>query len=276
MKTNILTGGLMMMLAASCNSFLDVVPDNRTLLDSPDAVKEILVSAYPQAHYYHICEVMSDNAQERKVSSTHSRATLNKQMYYWDDGTETSQDNPVYVWTNYYEAIAASNMALEAIEEAGDTDEYSTAKGEALVCRAFNHFILVNLFAEHYDPNKAENMLGIPYNTKPETQAIVYYTRDNLKRVYELIEEDLTKGLPLLKDETYEVPKYHFTKAAASAFAARFYQYKGDWDKVIEYTSNVLGLIHRRNYVICGISRIARTRMLINRIISTGNMLLLY
>ena len=45
MKTNILTGGLMMMLAASCNSFLDVVPDNRTLLDSPDAVKEILVSA---------------------------------------------------------------------------------------------------------------------------------------------------------------------------------------------------------------------------------------
>ena len=64
MKTNILTGGLMMMLAVSCNSFLDVVPDNRTLLDSPDAVKEILVSAYPQAHYYHICEVMSDNAQE--------------------------------------------------------------------------------------------------------------------------------------------------------------------------------------------------------------------
>lgn len=120
-----------MMLAVSCNSFLDVVPDNRTLLDSPDAVKEILVSAYPQAHYYHICEVMSDNAQERKVSSTHSRATLNKQMYYWDDGTETTQDNPVYVWTNYYEAIAAANMALEAIEEAGDTDEYSTAKGEA-------------------------------------------------------------------------------------------------------------------------------------------------
>ena len=64
MKTNILTGGLMMMLAASCNSFLDVVPDNRTLLDSPDAVKEILVSAYPPAHYYQICEGMSDNARE--------------------------------------------------------------------------------------------------------------------------------------------------------------------------------------------------------------------
>ena len=81
MKTNILIGGLMMvLLAASCNSFLDVVPDNRTLFDCTDAVKEILVSAYPQAHYYHICEVMRDNAQERKVSSTHSRATIHKIM----------------------------------------------------------------------------------------------------------------------------------------------------------------------------------------------------
>mgnify|MGYP007038574794 CR=1 FL=1 len=60
MKTNILTGGLMMMLAVSCNSFLDVVPDNRTLLDSPDAVKEILVSAYPQAHYYRFFQIFPD------------------------------------------------------------------------------------------------------------------------------------------------------------------------------------------------------------------------
>ncbi|MFR7876864.1 MAG: RagB/SusD family nutrient uptake outer membrane protein [Butyricimonas paravirosa] len=70
------------------------------------------------------------------MSSTHSRATLNKQMYYWMTERKHHKIIP-YVWTNYYEAIAASNMALEAIEEAGDTDEYSTAKGEALVVGAF-------------------------------------------------------------------------------------------------------------------------------------------
>lgn len=75
----------------------------------------------------------------------------------------------------------------------------------------------MNLFAEHYDPDKAEQMLGIPYCVKPETQAIVYYKRDNLKQVYDQIEEDLQTGLPLLQDQTYEVPKYHFTKAAAHA-----------------------------------------------------------
>ncbi|MFR7877566.1 MAG: RagB/SusD family nutrient uptake outer membrane protein [Butyricimonas paravirosa] len=36
-----------------------------------------------------------------------------------------------------------------AVEEEGDTKEYAAIKGEALVCRAFCHFILVNLFAEH-------------------------------------------------------------------------------------------------------------------------------
>lgn len=31
-------------LVTACNSFLDVVPDNRTELDSPEAIKELLVS----------------------------------------------------------------------------------------------------------------------------------------------------------------------------------------------------------------------------------------
>ncbi|MFR7877567.1 MAG: hypothetical protein ACLU4J_14855 [Butyricimonas paravirosa] len=48
----ILTVGMFALLATACNSFLDVVPDNRTELDSPEAIKELLVSAYPKAHYY--------------------------------------------------------------------------------------------------------------------------------------------------------------------------------------------------------------------------------
>lgn len=227
--------------ATACNSFLDVTPDNRTELDSPEAMKELLVSAYPRAHYYHICEVMSDNVAERLVTGTHSRATLNRQMYMWEDGTGTGTDNPIYVWTNYYESIAAANIVLEALEHEEDTKEYAAIRGEALVCRAFCHFLLVNLFAEHYDPDKAEQMLGIPYCVKPETEAIVHYKRNSLKGVYDRIEEDLQAGLPLLQDQSYEVPKYHFTKAAAHAFAARFYQYKAEWDSVIVHTTAALG-----------------------------------
>ena len=35
--------------------------------------------------------------------------------------------------------------------------------------------------------------------------------------------------------------KYHFTEASANAFAARFYLYKGEFDKVLKYSTDVAG-----------------------------------
>ncbi|MCH5715946.1 RagB/SusD family nutrient uptake outer membrane protein [Niabella hibiscisoli] len=51
--------------------------------------------------------------------------------------------------------------------------------------------------------------------------------------VYQKIQEDLEAGIPLLAGGQWQVPKYHFTAPAANAFAARFYLFKGDWDKAI-------------------------------------------
>ncbi|MCW3118288.1 MAG: hypothetical protein JWM28_2370, partial [Chitinophagaceae bacterium] len=48
-----------------------------------------------------------------------------------------------------------------------------------------------------------------------------------------------TEGLPLLDDKRYSVPKYHFTKTAANAFAARFYLFKKDYAKVTDYANQV-------------------------------------
>ncbi|XLL74012.1 RagB/SusD family nutrient uptake outer membrane protein, partial [Myroides odoratimimus] len=38
-------------------------------------------------------------------------------------------------------------------------------RAEALLARAYNHFMLVNLWAKHYNPATAESDLGIPYVT---------------------------------------------------------------------------------------------------------------
>ena len=51
-KINIL--GLVILLA-SCNSFLDETPDARTEIDSPEKVQELLVGAYPDALYMDMC-----------------------------------------------------------------------------------------------------------------------------------------------------------------------------------------------------------------------------
>ncbi|KAA6324386.1 hypothetical protein EZS27_026283, partial [termite gut metagenome] len=177
------------------------------------------------------------------VSGGHSREILNDEMYRWLEGYQsgTSQDTPYRVWSGCYSAIAAANQALEVIAEVADPQKFAAQKGEALVCRAFNHFILVNIFSEHYNPATANTQLGIPYNTEAEKVAVKYYKRHTVAEVYELIEKDLTEGMALIDDNVYAVPKYHFTKATAHAFAARYYLYVGNWDKALEHANAALG-----------------------------------
>lgn len=90
----------------------------------------------------------------------------------------------------------------------------SQALGEAYLCRAYSHFILVNMFCLQYNKKTSTTDLGIPYMTKPETTLAPQYERGNVAAVYAQIEEDLEKGLALVGDDNYTVPKYHFNKLA--------------------------------------------------------------
>ncbi len=235
---------LLPLIMAGCGKFLDHVPDDRTDLKDVEAVKALLVTAYPDGHYMMAGELMSDNADDRGSWLLSMYPEMQEEAYFWENSTQLIQDAPAHYWTRLYRAIAAANHAIEAIYLNGNGPEYAPYLGEALMCRAFNHFLLVNCWAKHYDPATAATDLGIPYVTEPEKSALVEYRRNTVKEVYDLIEKDITEGFPLLSDNAYEVPKYHFTRAAASAFIARFYLYRGedgDWDKVIQHTSTILG-----------------------------------
>jgi len=102
--------------------------------------------------------------------------------------------------------------------------------------------MLVNLFARHYDSKRASSDRGVPYVDTPETVFIKTYERNTIQEVYDRIEEDMLFGIELVDDNFFENSgKYHFNRNAALAFASRFYLYKGDYDKCIEYSSLLLG-----------------------------------
>lgn len=223
---------------ASCSDYLSETPDNRTKLDNPDKVAELLTSAYPSASYYYMAETRSDNAGDRKTINNSDR--LNTDYYTWEVPIDESYDSPTQYWEESYKAIAQANYGLQAIEEQSDgSEEWQKLKGEALVCRAYAHFMLVNLWGKHYDPATASVDLGVPYVDEPETTLIKEYTRNTVEEVYNRVEQDMLEGMELLGSD-YEQPAYHFTPTAAYAFATRFYLYKGDWDKVITYANKAL------------------------------------
>lgn len=225
-------------LSSCSKGFLDKEPDNRTEINSVDKVAQLVGTAYPSYGYMAMSEMYSDNVCDKGPlsSGTHTSSPY-PQMYAWEEMQETGNNTPTQYWNGVYEAIAAANQALASVEEYQLGEDANPYKGEALLARAYSHFMLVTFFAKAYVPGGANDSPGIPYVDEPETVAIKQYTRGTVASVYEQIEKDIEAGIPLLTGGTWEIPKYHFTPAAAHAFAARFYMFKGEWQKAIDHAN---------------------------------------
>ena len=228
------------LVLSSCSKYLDQQPDMRAEINTVDKVKRLITSAYPFSNYLAMSETYSDNVEDKGVGGLYQPVPS---LYRWEDINNSDTDSPNSYWNNCYEAIAAANHALAAIESNNFGDDILAFKGEALVARAYAHFMLVNFFAKVYDYKKPESNTspGIPYVTEPETVVIKKYDRGTVKSVYENIRKDLEEGLALLDGNPAEwnVPKYHFTPAAAHAFATRFYLFTGEWQKVVDNANKI-------------------------------------
>ncbi|MDO5664741.1 MAG: RagB/SusD family nutrient uptake outer membrane protein [Bacteroidia bacterium] len=231
---------LISVLAISCEEFLDTAPDNRAEVDTKEKITSLLVSAYSNYNPAMMTEMSTDNVMD---NGSNFRVDYKEQeeAYFWRQITEQRGDCPKSIWDGYYKAIASANQALSAIEEMGNPDELKAQRGEALITRAFNHFTLLNVFSLHYNPQTSAQDMGIPYSEEPETVPVVKYGRGAVAQAYEKINKDIEEALPLIDDNIYSVPKYHFNRKAAYAFAARFNLYYLKYDKVIEYASIALG-----------------------------------
>lgn len=225
----------------SCDHYLDELPDNRMELKSAEEVSKLLISAYSTHYPAYLLEMYADNSDENINTSWSAVDRFQEEAYNWEDITSTGDDEaPQDLWDAYYTAIASANQAIEYIDALSDQSEVEGQLGEALICRAYNMYKLSTVFCLAYDPSTASTALGLPYPLKPETTIGTSYSRGTLEELYEKIDADLQRGLPLVGND-YSVPKYHFTQNAAYAFACRFYLNYRKFDKAIEYATKVLG-----------------------------------
>ncbi|MGI6223061.1 MAG: RagB/SusD family nutrient uptake outer membrane protein [Prevotella sp.] len=250
--------------AGCSDSFLDKTPDERVEITTPTKCVQLLNTSYPESNYGWICEISSDNIADnnaphypsspnaKQIETHYNLGTYDRtddEMYRFEPGvSSTSQDTPTHLWNVFYSSIHSVNYVLEAIDKGNVNDDESgydldVAAAEAKLIRAYDHFILVNVFCQAYkDSVASKNDLGIPYVTVPETNTGVKYDRSNVAETYNKIQQDLEEGLAGISDANYKTaPKYHFNINAAHAFAARFYLFKRDYAKVIEHANYVLG-----------------------------------
>lgn len=240
---------------SSCgDDFLGTPTDTRVELDSTEKLRMLLASSYPQQNYGWPCELMSDNMEDNNAPDEDGlRYNLSpydrgdEEMFRWETClSNTDEDCPSSIWESHYAAIAGANAVLEVLEKwesQGPLDYKQKAiKGEALLIRSYCHFILAQVFCHPYMGDAAsEGKLGIPYIKKPETTVKPNYLRGTLKETYDNIRKDLEDGLALVDNSIYEVPKYHFNKTAADAYAARFYLFTREYEKCLAHCDAAFG-----------------------------------
>lgn len=252
---------------SSCNDFLDQSPDERVEIVELNQVIQLMASAYPTSNYGWLCELSSDNVIDVNAPYVNHKADWTNLLHYnlksyerMDDEifhfdpvkSSKSTDSPTSIWQSNYNAIATVNHALKLLDEIREKEglkedslptKYKAAYAEGYLIRAYCHFILVNVFSQAYRNDEASKAdVGIPYTTEPEDKVFVDYKRETVTDTYKKIEEDLLKGLAWVSDVNFsDYRKWHFNVNAAHAFAARFYLYKREYEKVIEHADAVLG-----------------------------------
>ena len=235
------------LLFVACDNYLDVLPDNRAALDTDEKITDLLVSAYPNTTGIMVSELYSDNTDRNDESHAYTAyRPTQEQAATWQDVTETIQDTPYALWDHCYKSIAAANNVIFAIDKMGRPERLRAQLGEALLCRAYCHFMLAGIFCKAYSPTTCQQDMGLPYINSVLTEVTPIYPRGTMADLYRNIAADIEEGLPLVSDELHSVLRYHFNTRAAYAFATRFYLYymqadKSNLDKAIAYADRVLG-----------------------------------
>ncbi len=227
---------------------------------------------YPCRGYAAFCELATDNIVDNNAPTCNTGGRwdpMNLEAYYdvdslffaWQPAPEIDwpNDTPTGYWVECYSSIAEANRVLEAANRLAQqfTDADSRAqldqlRGEALLIRAYCHWQLCNIFCMPYaGANRSRQFMGLPYLTTSDTLDVYKAPRPSLEQTYQLIEADLLEGLPLVGDHwtgqtligthASNLANAHFNPNAANAFAARFYLYKRDYAKVVDYANAAFG-----------------------------------
>ncbi len=246
-----------MLSMGSCSGFLDTPTDTRVELLSVDQLKMLMNSAYPQANYAWVGEIMSDNVEDNNAPDENG---LRYNLAAYDRGDDemfrfeqcyssSDSDSPFGLWEAYYNSIATANHVLEAADKIEQTELSSSDKarltairGEAIMLRSFCHFTLAQLFCMPYGgPDKSKEYLGITYITEPENTVMPNYQRPTLAETYDMIVKDFEEAYPMIDNSLYDQPKYHFNKTAAAAYGARLFLTMRQYNKAFNYANMAFG-----------------------------------
>ncbi len=233
-RTNIsaiLAGSLM--LLSSCDSYLDVEPKGKTLLETTDdylGLLEEISPTYDHANSLNICNEASLYKVEELKNYT---SPLRSAGFLWDDSYDrASVTINDYLYNNCYNRITNYNVIVSKVHTAkGPEEDKTLALAQAKIMRAYNYFFLVNTYAKPYDPATADATNGIIVREKMFESIEEKGIQQSIGYVYRFIQQDIDEAVNDLPHVALNA--FRPDKTFGYAFKAKVHLFKREIDECI-------------------------------------------
>ncbi|WP_430815149.1 RagB/SusD family nutrient uptake outer membrane protein [Carboxylicivirga sp. RSCT41] len=236
---------LLSCLLLGCKDFLEEVDQDKLIPTTTEHYAATMLgknSRFLAEFEDLMTEFMTDNLDEYPVAADNTKRG-SKTLYTWqreielDDVGEHVETNNT--WESSYNKIAIFNYMIEMVEDAiGEQDEKDYIIGEAYFLRAYQYFILTNLYGVPYNSSTANIDLGVPLRLGTGLEQT--YNRSSVKECYEQIIRDLETAREYIEKSGVEKSKWHPTVSACDLLLSRTYLYMEQWDKAEQYATAVI------------------------------------
>lgn len=198
--------------------------------------------------WFYRSEFMTDDVTENTPVITTAKNRY-KALYTWQFDVERTgsgdfSDENNCMWRQLYNDVLVANYVLERSADIVDADIQVSRRNyldaEAHFLRARANLELACIYATPYDAATAAKTPGIPL--REGTGITNNYTRNSLAEVYKHIEQDLLDATELFSQSDEQKSLWHPNRKAALLLLSRVYLYKGEWQKVIDTTSELIAL----------------------------------
>ncbi len=245
----------------ACDDFLTelpetAVPEDKAMTNLSSAEETIIgiYSCFKNSNLYSGHLTQAPDVQADLVQAAIGYSNQLGDFYRW---TVTPNNSTLLnVYSGLYEIIARCNFFFdhaEAVRATLTTEADKAAmnkyEADASFMRALAYSDLIRTFCPAYEPETAENELGVPLylHYREGNGSTVKKARASLKASYEQVLGDLEHAAKLSTRQGSDA--MYVTQGAIAALQARVYLYMQNWEKAEEYATKVIDAENNSSHV---------------------------
>jgi starch-binding outer membrane protein, SusD/RagB family len=249
MKKNIaILASLLIAYAISgCKKYTDITPRGSQIVETAQDYYELV--SYPnRAYLISNFQYLVDDMWLKESNFIGMTPNINTVHFSFDENVDrvsmilsSNFYDRAYLYINRWNTIISSVDASK-----GDNNIKALAKAEAKALRAFDHFLLVNVYAKAYNAATATTDGGICIMDKYDLEA--QPTKSTVAQVYEFIQKDIDEAIPYLQAQPTD--PYHPSLAFAWALKAKIHLFKREiaqakaaCEKSLSYNNQIFDLV---------------------------------